>query len=220
MSRPVSAASKSIELFAKILASRGDIGGIELYRFALEWAILVVDSGQTPDEHEMKETIYQNKVGWRHCHRKSGPYMADWIRNGTKSYGRKPGQCLSGTWVDKAAKAAKCYWRQWGPTCPQMLASFARIYGIERAQQAETAFLALPAPKFDDDEPETVEVTPEKFQMPPSSREIVCGNCGSVAMVRYARECNECGERYLASLQYVRLYICSNIESTTLVVWA
>ena len=201
MARPVSAATKSIELFAKILASKGEIGGIELYRFALEWAILVVDSGQTPDEHESRDVVYQNKKGWRYCHRKSGPYMADWIRNGTTKYGRKPGQCLSGVWVDKAAKAAKCYWRQWGPTAPQMLVSFARIYGIERARQAENAFLALPAPELDNDiEADIVEVTPEAMRMPPSTREIVCGNCGSVTLVRYARECNECGERYLSTL--------------------
>lgn len=224
MARPVSAATKLNAMYKAILADKGTKLPLSLYRFALEWALVTVNRGQTPYEHEAKECLEQNGKGWRKCHARFGSSLADWIECGMKKYGKKLGNCLTERQLFSAQKMTPMYWRQFGPTLPLMLSRYQEVYGsVSQNVVNEAELLSLPCPD-DDDEAEIVEVTPEvtpeAMRMPPATREIICSNCGSISLVKYADRCNECGERYLASLQYIGYIFCSDIESTTLVVWA
>lgn len=211
MARPVSVATKLCSMYRRILADKGTTLPQTLYQFALEWAILVVNNGQTPDEKAANRTLYTNGKGWRSCHAThtdrygrikdgKGVYLAKYIETGAKKYGNKLGGCLSGTWVETANKTVACYWRQYGPTLELMLTRYQETYGnVSQNVVNEAELLALPCPA-DDDEAEIVEVTPETMRMPPATREIICSNCGSISLVKYADRCNECGERYLSTL--------------------
>lgn len=210
MARPVSAVSKLSSMYRRILADKGTTLPQTLYQFALEWAIVVVNNGQTPDEKQANRTLYTNGKGWRACHAThtdkygrikdgKGVYLAKYIENGIRAYGNRLGGCLSGTWIETANKTVACYWRQFGPTLTLMLSRYQETYGNVANVVNEAELLSLPCPDDDNDdviEAETPVVTAEVFQLPPSSREVTCKNCGCVAVVKFVERCNECGILY------------------------
>lgn len=201
MARPVSQSTRFCNMFKAILADKGEKLPASLYRFALEWALVTVNRGQTPFEIDARASLEHNNKGWRKCHANFGGSLADWIETGMKKYHKRLGECLTERQLFSAAKMTPMYWRQFGPTLELMLSRYQEVYGnVSRETVNEATLLALPCPDDEVIEAETIEVTPEAMRMPPATREIICSNCGSISLVKYADRCNECGERYLSTL--------------------
>jgi len=158
MARPMSEATKMTAYYKAALTKLKSNEEIQEYpgltKFLLEFAILTVWRGQTPDEKEVKAALENNNKGFRKSDAGFGSYLAEYITRNMNN-GRRLGTIITDGYVHKALSLIYKYWRQYGPYFLVAFNKYKTLNGYVTSPSASSdeAVVNIPLlPSYDDGE--------------------------------------------------------------------